>query len=885
MAGAIAQGVIGKVTEMIVQQAAQEAALVINFSRDFAWLKEEFTIISDCLAYADSRAVQEKPIKTWLQRVRDVAWDAEDIVEECAIRSLYTRSCVCNPDELFFRYKMGKRIQEVKERIRSITEAGNQLKLFSDLVPSPSEQPSSASAAGGRGWKGNSLPPRDSHPVAIESKIQHLTTLMDESTVPIIAVVGMGGAGKTFLLQNMFHRIRQRYEHSIWLSISQSYSVHKLQCDLASHMGDLEVRVKDVSDERAAELIHGCLQGKKSLIVLDDVWRAAREDNIITSLGLPIGHESRCKVLVTTRNRDVCQNLGAFPYQMELLSEDESWQLFCAHAFRGNLPPDHLEVVASEIVKQCGRLPLALKITGASLSVTTEISQWKSKLQQLIEVVNLDTDPVIRILRLSYDSLLAALKPCFSYLSLFPEDEIIDCEYLINLWTAEGFIPPGEDQLDVAWGYLYQLANLCLLEVWEDLNKDLIKYCKIHDLLLDLAIDISKENRCIFAVENVFTDAKRILLAKKGITQSRSSCPRSLRTLSFYKNPIEIFEANFFNPMRLLRVLDLSGTNISTLPQSIGKLKVLKLLNLSETNIEEVPICVKSLESLVFLSLSRCKHVQRLPKWISVLKCLQHLNIQDCHDELSSHLPKAISELVSLRVLRSDELKLSVEDDGLLKLEDVAKLTCLQQLRVILNHDQELRSIENGILSQLFKMRHLSIASGFSIESHLPHNLTALQDLQTLCLRKFVGPSWVCRLTNLKQLVLFNCDRSDYRALETMPNLIELRLEGNASCRRVSKAFGKSSGFPKLRFLNIEDFNLLEELPDLEDGAMAVLERFHLEWCPRVKKVPQGLERLRRLKELVYYETGTNEFRARLNEGGEVWNKIKTKNPHVDIRG
>ncbi|XP_057873853.2 disease resistance protein RPM1 [Cryptomeria japonica] len=891
MADAISQAVIGKLTEMIVQHAAGEAALVRNFNRDFQWLKKRLRTISGGLKYTDKLPTREDDIKEWLQNVRDVAWDAEDIVEECAVRPLYTRSatqsCICSPDELLFRYKMGKRIQEVKEAIDSITKDGKQLKLFRDLVPSGFEPPSSSSAWEAR--KGNRILP--SYPVAIEPKIQHLISIIDESTVPVIAVVGMGGAGKTFLLQHLFDRIKERYELSIWLSISQSYSVQQLQCDLVSHM-DLEV--DDVSEDRAAELINADLQGKKYLIVLDDVWTSARGGNIIRNLGLSIGHESQCKLLVTTRNRDVCQNLGAKIYEMELLSEEESWQLFCFHAFpdyNQNLPPPYLEKVARHVEKQCDGLPLALKTIGASLSGCTDTRKWSSKLSQLKELELSQqkevADPdyrIIEILRLSYDSLPSALKPCFSCLSFFHEDEIIDCEYLINLWIMEGFIIQRKDQWDIALGYLYQLANLCLLDVWEEWG--LIKYCKIHDFLFDLAIGISKENRCAFAVEDDFTAVKRILLPKKAIDDvvtdpKKSSCPRSLRTLSLHNNPLTKIEANFLSPIRLLRVLDLSETKISSLPYCLGKLKLLKLLNLSSTKVEEVPICVRSLKSLVFLDLNLCRQLRRLPEWIGELKCLRHLNVKYCKDELRNHVPKGISELLSLRVLRSDDLRLSVEDDGLLKLDDAVKLTHLQELSLQLKHENELKSIEDGILRQLVEIRHLSIASRLSTESHLPENITALQDLETLNVKKFVVPSWVSILINLRQLILFYCICSDYPALETMPNLVELKIYGNTNCRELPKAFVKSSGFPKLRFLLIEDFPLLEELPDLEDGAMAVLEKFRLRECPKLKKVPEGLERLRRLKEFNYFDSGTDEFRETLSEGGQVRKKIKAKNPHV----
>ncbi|GLJ20374.1 hypothetical protein SUGI_0370180 [Cryptomeria japonica] len=425
----------------------------------------------------------------------------------------------------------------------------------------------------------------------------------------------------------------------------------------------------------------------------------------------------------------------------------------------------------------------------------------------------------------------------------------------------EGFIIQRKDQWDIAWGYLYQLANLCLLDVWEEWG--LIKYCRIHDLLFDLAIDISKENRRAFAVEDDFTAVKRILLPKKAIDDvvtnpKKSSCPRSLRTLSLHNNPLTKIEANFLSPIRLLR-----------------------LLNLSSTKIEEVPICVRSLKSLLFLDLILCRQLRRIPEWIGELKCLRHLNVKCCKDELRNHVPKGISELLSLRVLRSDDLRLSVEDDGLLKLDDAVKFTHLQELSLQLKHEKELKSIEDGILRQLVEIRHLSIASRLSTESHLPENITSLQDLETLNVKKFVVPSWVCMLINLRQLILFYCICSDYPALETMPNLVELKIYGNANFRELPKAFVKSSGFPKLRFLLIEDFSLLEELPDLEDGAMAVLEKFRLRECPKVKKVPEGLEWLRRLKEFNYFESGTDEFRETLGEGGQVRKKLKAKNPHV----
>ncbi|XP_059073256.1 disease resistance RPP13-like protein 4 [Cryptomeria japonica] len=350
-------------------------------------------------------------------------------------------------------------------------------------------------------YKKSSLLPRDSHPVGIDSKVEDMLRLLQDPQVPVIAVVGMGGSGKTFLLQNVYKALKSRFDNSIWLSISKSYAVKNLQHDIAFRKGlKKEILDVEISEETAAELIHDRLQGKKSLIVLDDLWTLSTEDNLLDKLGLPADKD--CKVVVTTRNKEVARNSKAHIYEMENLSDEDSWKLFCVYAFLGhgeNRVPSHLEEVGRKIVKQCGNLPLAIKTTAASLASTTDLRKWESKRRQLERAVIPigDHDPVMDILKLSYDSLPPHLKPCFAYLSFFPEDEEIDPEYLVYLWIAEGFVPTGagDEQWDTAWDWLDQLAQLCLLQLCEDRKgaaddsyEWLNKYCKVHDLLHDLAI-------------------------------------------------------------------------------------------------------------------------------------------------------------------------------------------------------------------------------------------------------------------------------------------------------------------------------------------------------------------------------------------------------------
>ncbi|KAH9314450.1 hypothetical protein KI387_023077 [Taxus chinensis] len=482
MESVLVEAVVGKVCEMAVQQVRNEVALLVNFAQDFEWLKKSLQLLNSILSEAD--ATRKESLITWLQNVRDISCEAEDILQECAVESMYGNltqsSCTLSCNELILRHKMGRRIDKVKARMNSILQMGNQLIPISNVVAEAASSSTSAQV------KKSSLLPRDSHPVGIEPKIQHMVGLLDNPQIQVVAVVGMGGLGKTYLLQHVYDTAKSRFEISIWLSISKKYSVRYLQYDIASHL-NLKQEIVDsgVTEERAAELINGRLRGKQCLVVLDDLWTASTEDSLIQKLGLPAHND--CKVIVSTRNREVGENNRAVIYNMDCLSKEDSWKLFCFYGFpdcEGNKPPQHLEQVAREIVEQCANSPLAIKATAASLASTKLLGKWSVKLGHLKRALRPNGDPVMDVLKLSYDSLPAHLKECFAYLSFFPEDEKIKCEYLINLWIGEGFIPPGEDQWHLGWDCLDQLHSLCLVEVWEDISAR--KYCKVHDLLLDL---------------------------------------------------------------------------------------------------------------------------------------------------------------------------------------------------------------------------------------------------------------------------------------------------------------------------------------------------------------------------------------------------------------
>eukprot|EP01018_Ginkgo_biloba_P008397 Gb_25815 [translate_table: standard] len=883
MAEALVDPLVGGLVEVVLHKVAQEANVVISFKNDFQWLSKKLKFLKGFLRDAGGQSRHNDLVNDWLHEIEDVAYDAEDIFEECLLAEsdADTSHCFCSYPQFLFRYRMGRRIKDVKDRIKSILEDATELKLFHDV--SHQDQTDDYTRISAQTYrKKSSLLSNESQTVGMEEKIEMMISWLNEPETRVIAVVGMGGLGKTFLLQHVFKREKECFSNSIWLSISQHYSVKELQCDIGQKIG--LSNLKDLSEEAAAESIHGRLQGQSSLIVLDDVWR---EDRLVERIGLPV--ERSCKIVISSRMKEVCTKMGARVYDMELLSEENSWKLFCFHAFPDceQNPPQELEEVARAIEKKCGRLPLAVKTIAASMASTKRLpNEWKLKFRWLDEVdISNDVTP---ILRSSYDALPSHLKSCFVYCSAFPEDSEIDVEILINLWIAEGFICRGsrEEHSDVAMSYVNELIDRCLVELSDKeslFSFGTEKYLKMHDLLRDLCRSISdKENKCFFESgkglqefpnSELCRGRRRISLRENcvRVLPETNECP-GLRTLLLSGNKeIAKLPASFISNLKSLRVLDLRCTTIKSLPEAVGNLKLLRVLDVSGTAIEQLPESVRGLRSLQVLDVSDCRSLKRLPEGIGELKYLRHLTVDGCSLDF---IPRGVSKLSYLEKFVEVELK---EENGL-RLEDFKGLTQLRHLKIFIKNELDIEM--TWILGGLVKMRTLFLWNSSNCDvAHLSEKMASLKELEMLYLSYFALPNWLCGFQNLVQLDLYECDCENYPPLETLPNLRFLTIGSNESCREFPKEFGKAGGFPKLERLHLSAL-CLEELPKLEDGAMPRLKSFSLFDCKMLTKMPDGMERLTTLEELTVENC---EGWKDMKEGREDWKKLKDHLPHVKI--
>ncbi|GLJ39096.1 hypothetical protein SUGI_0797020 [Cryptomeria japonica] len=144
----------------------------------------------------------------------------------------------------------------------------------------------------------------------------------------IIAVTGMGGLGKSLLLKLVFdtQKIKETFDHQIWVEVSQSFSVQQLVQHIASEVKlPKNKRKTHLSVNILRDNIRSHLQGSRCLLVLDDVWDIRAKELIVSQ---------NFKVMISTLDKKVAQQMGAQrTHDMNHLFKADSRKLFFMHAF------------------------------------------------------------------------------------------------------------------------------------------------------------------------------------------------------------------------------------------------------------------------------------------------------------------------------------------------------------------------------------------------------------------------------------------------------------------------------------------------------------------------------------------------------------------------
>lgn len=284
-----------------------------------------------------------------------------------------------------------------------------------------------AEETGGRGAEGLSpqhlntpaLPipfqplPRSEHFVGRDAEIERLQEQLTAPNGPhVVALVGMGGVGKSTLANQLAHTLRDAFADGVlWADAKASEPLDILDSWGQAYGYDFS-GLSDVKNRAAA--VRGMLADKKVLLVLDDVVQVARIRPLI-----PNG--AYCAILLTTRDLDVASALDAEEMRLGELSPENGVALLTSILGEKRVKAE--PEAAAEICTLLHNLPLAVEITAQRLKSRRRrrLADMARRLADMDQRLGLEiSDRAVRAsFEVSWGALDSSLKQIFGLLGVF----------------------------------------------------------------------------------------------------------------------------------------------------------------------------------------------------------------------------------------------------------------------------------------------------------------------------------------------------------------------------------------------------------------------------------------------------------------------------------
>ena len=109
------------------------------------------------------------------------------------------------------------------------------------------------------------------------------------------------------------------------------------------------------------------------------------------------------------------------------------------------------------------------------------------------------------------------------------------------------------------------------------------------------------------------------------------------------------------------------------------------------------------------------------------------------------------------------------------------------------------------------------------------------------------------------------------KVLQALPNLLSLLLVDGYGGEQLHIEGG---GFQKLRYLGLANLGGLNRLI-IDEGALPLLEKLVIGYCPQLKEVPSGIHHLKSLKYLQFNEMPTEFVLSLQPDEGPDFGKVK----------
>nr|BAJ97003.1 predicted protein [Hordeum vulgare subsp. vulgare] len=851
IAGILASAVGSRIAGKLGELATEEATLQWQFKEDVEDMAEKMKDLEAVLHDADERSRRGgsdgQVVGRWLTKFKSLAYDVEDVLDELETADLIKESqsalklFFSGNNQLLQRMTIAHNMKNIREETDKLEKLGHTLNLVPhEALTERSKSNETFAAITNEGMKTGM--------VGRETEKEKIISLLFKSEgtedISIIPIVGLGGLGKTTLVQSVIGDKRAGvFDIQAWVHVSKEFDLRKIGRAIIKSI-NISVNLDNCNMHVLQENLSKELAGRRYLIVLDDLWE--EDGKKLEDLKEMLQHgSSGSRIIVTTRNqrvvdklhtgflanqRKICPVAESDQIKLGILSRDDCWKMMKQRALGPDDDQTGLEKIGMQIVDKCGGLPLVVNALGQVMSEIRTVKAWEVIRDTKIDLGSTDQKDTLECLMLSYYYMKLDFKMCFTYFAVFPKGYIMNSDHLVQQWKALGYIH-GTNDGQRCINYLLGMSFLHISgsSLVRHLNGMASQDLSMHDLVHDLALVIIANESLVLDCTDQRKWRKTRYCRHAQLINYQNKCkafkdlPSKTRSLHFRDSEKVQLHPKAFSQSKYVRVLDLSGCSVEgqptpssiVLPSSIHQLKLLRYLNATGLPITSLPNSFCRLRNMQTLIFSNCS-LQALPENISGFNKLCYLDISSNMN--LSRLPSSLGKLSELSFLNLS---------GCFTLQELPESIC-----------------------ELANLQHLDMSKCCALKS-LPDKFGSLHKLI------FLNLSCCYILSKLPDNISLEClehlNLSDCHALETLPeyvgNFQKLGSLNLSDCYKLTMLPESFCQLGRLKHLNLSDCHGLKQLPDCI-GNLNELEYLNLTSCPKLQELPESIGKMIKLKHL-----------------------------------
>ncbi|KAM0866910.1 hypothetical protein ACQ4PT_042344 [Festuca glaucescens] len=332
------------VQNMLTEMVSEEVHMLLGVGDEIDKMHTKLRDLKNFLADADRRNITDKTMQEWMAELKRAMYEAADILDLCQLKAMEQGPstvdvgcfnpllfCMRNPAHA---HNIGTRIKELNKKLGTIKERGD---AFNFINLGSYEDRNSRVRATHFGIRNCETSGEFDRSALVGEKIEEDTRAIVDilvtekecnTNIMVVAIVGVGGIGKTTLAQKVFKDeiINAEFDKTIWLSVNQNFDKVELIKTVITLAGG------EYGGGTALAVLQPILtttmKGKKLFIVMGDVWSPTTCLDVLGShLANVVAPGSR--ILVTTRDERVARGMKAIlPYhRVDKLEEDDGWSL------------------------------------------------------------------------------------------------------------------------------------------------------------------------------------------------------------------------------------------------------------------------------------------------------------------------------------------------------------------------------------------------------------------------------------------------------------------------------------------------------------------------------------------------------------------------------